>query len=286
MKSIVYSIIAVFIFGIIAMGFTNKANATNIITIQAADSNITSVTLAQSAKIISARLKDFNAGKYSVTIIPAKHQIKVTLDDARDVKSIDSLLTGKGTIALYETYSRKNVSSLPGENNDLFSLFKIARAKDTMGKIGCTPSAGVEKINDYLKTLTPDKKYRFAWSQNFDTSEVCLYALKITGDKGALITGSDIDSVMFSKDKKSDRNEIMINLKKPAVALWAEATKRNIGNAIAIVLDNNVISAPIVQSVIAGGHCQITGNFTENEARYIAALGNNGVLPASFRILK
>jgi preprotein translocase subunit SecD len=51
-------------------------------------------------------------------------------------------------------------------------------------------------------------------------------------------------------------------------------------------LDDQVIYAPIVRSVINGGHCTISGNLTKPEAAYIAALGNNGELPVSFKVVK
>jgi preprotein translocase subunit SecD len=47
-----------------------------------------------------------------------------------------------------------------------------------------------------------------------------------------------------------------------------------------------VISAPMVREVISGGECQITGNFTSDEARTMAALANNGELPVEFEMVK
>jgi len=76
----------------------------------------------------------------------------------------------------------------------------------------------------------------------------------------------------LKKEKESGRIIIGIKFKKEAVLSWAEATRRNMDKAIAIVLDDKVISAPVVRSVIEGGNCQISGNFTEEDARYIVAL--------------
>jgi len=87
-------------------------------------------------------------------------------------------------------------------------------------------------------------------------------------------------------DKASKLNTIEIRLKQSAVELWADATKCNIGKTIAIVLDNDVISAPKVMGEIKGGHLSITGNFTQAEAKYIASLGNNGELPLNFHVVK
>ena len=77
-----------------------------------------------------------------------------------------------------------------------------------------------------------------------------------------------------------------IRFKKQAIEVWANATRRNINNSIAIVLDDEVICAPIVRSEITGGLCNITGNFTETEVKYMASLGNNGEMPLSFSIVK
>ena len=143
---------------------------------------------------------------------------------------------------------------------------------------GLAINCSKEKVLEQLK--------KEAWSQHFDGSEVCLYALKTNGGNAALLSGADIESVTSNQDKTSKNNEIDIRFKKSSVKLWAKATKRNINNAIAIVLDNNVISAPIVCSEINGGHSTITGNYTQAEVRYIAAIGNNGELPLHFKILK
>jgi len=68
--------------------------------------------------------------------------------------------------------------------------------------------------------------------------------------------------------------------------LWANITKQNIGYPIAIVLDNKLLCAPVVNQTIESGKSQIAGNFTESEVKLIAALGNNGELPVSFEVLK
>ena len=50
---------------------------------------------------------------------------------------------------------------------------------------------------------------------------------------------------------------------------------------IAIVLDDNIITAPEVQNVISGGSCQITGNYTSESASNLAALIRGGSLPVT-----
>jgi hypothetical protein len=199
------------------------------------------------------------------------------------MKLIESLITKKGKFEFYETLNRNNLSELIKDDDKLYSLFN---ADDTIGKIGCAPISEVGKINDYLSVFELSTKYKFAWNDYFNDSAACLYALKTNGEKAALFNNSDIENVKFNIDKSLKNNEIDIKFKKSTFQLWADVTKSNIGNTIAIVIDDNVISAPVVRSEIDGGHCTITGNFTQDEAKYIAALGNNGELPLSFKIVK
>ena len=67
---------------------------------------------------------------------------------------------------------------------------------------------------------------------------------------------------------------------------FGEATKNNIGERLAIVLDNEVISAPVIQGAILGGSGVITGNFTVKSANNLALLLRSGALPAQLQVLE
>jgi preprotein translocase subunit SecD len=67
---------------------------------------------------------------------------------------------------------------------------------------------------------------------------------------------------------------------------FGEVTKNNIGRQLAIVLDNEVISAPVIQSAIVGGSGVITGNFTSEAANELAMLLRSGALPAPLEVLE
>jgi len=67
---------------------------------------------------------------------------------------------------------------------------------------------------------------------------------------------------------------------------FGEVTRDNIGERLAIVLDNEVISAPTIQSAIMGGSGVITGNFTVKSANDLALLLRSGALPAPLEVLE
>ena len=67
---------------------------------------------------------------------------------------------------------------------------------------------------------------------------------------------------------------------------FGDVTKNNIGEQLAIVLDDEVISAPTIQSAITGGSGVITGNYTSESAQELALLLRSGALPAPLNILE
>ncbi|HEX3652859.1 MAG TPA: protein translocase subunit SecD [Rhizomicrobium sp.] len=67
---------------------------------------------------------------------------------------------------------------------------------------------------------------------------------------------------------------------------FGDATRQNVGRPFAIVLDNKVISAPVIREPILGGQGQIEGNFTIQSASDLAALLRAGALPAPLKVIE
>lgn len=67
---------------------------------------------------------------------------------------------------------------------------------------------------------------------------------------------------------------------------FGEVTRDHVGEQLAIVLDNEVISAPVIQSAITGGNGVITGNFSAEEANNLALMLRSGALPAQLQVIE
>jgi protein-export membrane protein SecD len=67
---------------------------------------------------------------------------------------------------------------------------------------------------------------------------------------------------------------------------FCDATRTNVGKLFAIVLDNKVISAPVIRDAICGGSGEISGNFTSESATELARLLRSGALPAPMKIIE
>ncbi|MBQ0055305.1 MAG: protein translocase subunit SecD [Synergistaceae bacterium] len=79
---------------------------------------------------------------------------------------------------------------------------------------------------------------------------------------------------------------VSISFNAEGAQLFDSATAMNVGKQIAIVLDDMVISAPVVQQRISGGNAQITGKFTTEEANRLAIMLRAGALPVNVEVLE
>ena len=98
-----------------------------------------------------------------------------------------------------------------------------------------------------------------------------------------LLSGKDLDNAEVNPDSLG-RMGVSLEFNSNGARLFEDATARLIGKQLAIVLDNVVISAPVVQDRIGGGRAQITGRFTADEAGRLAIMLKAGALPVAVEI--
>ena len=101
----------------------------------------------------------------------------------------------------------------------------------------------------------------------------------------AYVTGKNLTKAETTFDQFG-KAAVSLKFNAEGSKLFDEATAVNVGKQIAIVLDNVVISAPVVQQRISGGEAQITGKFTTEEANKLAIMLRAGALPVKVEILE
>jgi preprotein translocase subunit SecD len=104
-------------------------------------------------------------------------------------------------------------------------------------------------------------------------------------DASAVVTGEELVDAQPSFDQNG-RPAVNFRFNPPGARKFGDYTAENIGNPFAIVLDNEVISAPTIQSHIPGGSGIITGSFTIEESTELAILLRAGALPAGLSFLE
>lgn len=101
---------------------------------------------------------------------------------------------------------------------------------------------------------------------------------------GRYIRGSG-KGAQISFNPVSGSPEISLIFDEEGAKLFEDITQRNVGRPLAVFVDDNLLTAPIVQGIITGGRAQITGNFTPEEAKNLVQRFNAGALSAPIRLL-
>src|SRR5215469_8404254 len=105
-------------------------------------------------------------------------------------------------------------------------------------------------------------------------------------EKRVLVSGADLTDAQPSFDQQTGQPIVQFRFNSTGARKFADVTTHNVGKPFAIVLDNKVISAPVIQTPITGGSGQITGNFTVKSATDLAVLLRAGALPAPLTVVE
>lgn len=178
-----------------------------------------------------------------------------------------------------------------GENRILIQLPGIKdtqRAKDLIGKTALLEFKLVDdtqSLDNALKgNLPPGREilYRIDIDPQTQRTTKIPFLLK----KRTMLDGSYLTEARVEIGNQFNEPYVSITFNKKGARIFERITGENVKKQLAIVLDNSVYSAPVIQDKIAGGRAQITGRFTTEEARDLAIILRAGALPAPVHILE
>jgi preprotein translocase subunit SecD len=101
-----------------------------------------------------------------------------------------------------------------------------------------------------------------------------------------MMTGEFIKDARVALDSQFHEPYVAMEFTDIGAKLFEQITAANVKKRLAIILDNNVYSAPVIQERIAGGRAQITGRFDTKEASDLAIVLRSGALPAPVKIIE
>lgn len=104
--------------------------------------------------------------------------------------------------------------------------------------------------------------------------------------KQVLVSGGELTDAQPGFDNRTSEPIVTFRFNSSGSRKFAQATSENVGQPFAIVLDNEVISAPVIREPITGGSGQISGNFTVQAANELAILLRAGALPAPLTVIE
>jgi preprotein translocase subunit SecD len=101
-----------------------------------------------------------------------------------------------------------------------------------------------------------------------------------------LLSGEDLTDAQAAFEQQTNEPVVSFRLSTNGARRFAIVTSENVGRPFAIVLDNEVISAPVIREPITGGSGQISGSFTVQTANDLAVLLRAGALPARLAVIE
>jgi len=104
--------------------------------------------------------------------------------------------------------------------------------------------------------------------------------------KRTALTGEYITDARVQIDGRYNEPYVSLSFDARGARIFEQVTEQNIKKRLAIVLDNKVNSAPVIQDKISGGKAQITGRYTMDEARDLAIVLRAGALPAPVKVIE
>ena len=105
-------------------------------------------------------------------------------------------------------------------------------------------------------------------------------------ERRVMVSGEDLVDAQTGFDPQTREPVVNFRFNNSGARRFALVTQENVGKPFAIVLDSEVVSAPVIRTAITGGAGQISGNFTVQSANDLAVLLRAGALPAPLTIIE
>ena len=180
---------------------------------------------------------------------------------------------------------------IQGERRILIQLPGIKdthRAKELIGKTALLEFKLIDEEHDVDAALAGNipASSEILYETNEDPATRRVRKIPFLVKKRTSLTGAYLTDARVQIDSQYNEPYVSITFDKKGARLFERITAENVKKRLAIVLDNNVYSAPVIQEKIAGGEARITGSFTTEEARDLAIVLRAGALPAPVQILE
>jgi len=178
-----------------------------------------------------------------------------------------------------------------GERRILVQLPGIKDANRAINLIGKTAQLEFKLLDESISAETalsgsvPEgDEILYKRDENKETGEVSRVPYLVK--KRTVLTGETLSSAEVRYDSEFNEPYVALTFNSVGAMLFQELTRENVKKRLAIVLDDSIYSAPVIQEEIPGGRAQITGQFSTEEARDLAIVLRAGALPAPVVILE
>ena len=217
-------------------------------------------------------------------------QLSLAEASVESVDEVSENADAAENVEVAEVVETTGESAVQNENHPLLSLLQLNPQGGVVA--GWADASNVEVISKYLsedfvKDLLPSD-VKLLWSHKADdNNRMTLYAVQINNRDGkAPLDGTAIANARAVYGERGSDAKVTMSMTGTGTTEWSALTEQNVGNCVAIVLDDYVYSAPVVRQRIDGGNSEISGDFTIQEAQDLANVLVSGKVPVSLRTIQ
>ena len=223
------------------------------------------------------------AGSTDITVRGEGSDIVVTLSEAEREATDDRTMRQSLEIIrrrIDEVGTREPTIQRQGFDRILIQVPGIGSAQELKDIIGTTAQLTFQPVVSRTSDADENPGIGNELLPSMD-QEGLYYVL----EQAPVVTGEELNDAQPTFDQNG-RPAVNFRFNPSGARAFGDYTAENIGSPFAIVLDNEVISAPVIQSHIAGGSGIITGDFSVEESTQLAVLLRAGALPAKMTFLE
>ena len=259
-------------------------------------------------EVIRTRIDKMGAVQPNVQRVPGTGRIAVEMPGIKDKDKVKKMLSTSAKLQFWEVQQINEVypyldqlskvvplkadSIGVPKNTNLVNLLQLdKRTPSAIGNIKLSDTATINKIFNSpiaVKLRPANLKFtKFMWGykpQAESPDNLEFYAIRGNINGKAPVDGA-VDKANINYDNLG-RIVVDMQMDTEGARSWATLTEKNVGKPLAVTLDNIVYTAPNVNQKITGGRSQISGNFTQEEAKDLTDVLGAGKLPASAKVVQ
>ena len=280
----------------------------------------------RSFEIIRTRIDRFGTSQPNLQRLPGTGRIQIELPGVNNAERVRKLLQGVAQLRFWEVYDLKDLGEPLQAIHELLTAELAAdgtAAEPTQDTPAADQTEemdieeGEKAVPPFFKPLQEGYGFMYAaddvpaiqaviersdikallpnnllWLWDVKphvlqdgTEKVSLYPVRQRRGGQAALEGDVITDARQEFDSRG-KPAVSMQMNSSGARAWKRVTANNIGQRIAIALDDQVYSAPMVHTEIPNGNSQIAGNFTLEEAKDLANILKAGSLPAPVKIVE
>ncbi|WP_415326713.1 protein translocase subunit SecD [Chryseobacterium sp. MMS23-Vi53] len=259
-------------------------------------------------EVIRTRIDKLGAIQPNVQRVPGTARISVEMPGMKDIDKVKKMLQTSAKLQFWEVQqvpeiapyfqtltsivAAKGDSMGVAKTTNFINLLHIDKLRTNgVANVKLSDTAAVNKIlnSKVAQSLRPANiKYtQFMWGykpEATDSESLVLYAIRGNINQKAPVDGA-VETASIGYDELS-RVVVDMQMDSKGAKEWKTLTEKNVGKPVAVTLDNRVYTAPNVVNAIPNGRTQISGNFSQEEAKELVDVLGAGKLPAGAKVVQ